>query len=475
MNRVLSIVVFLFVSALSVLSCRTDGPSGMDNFPSNKPEEENSGTDPDQDGGKPCFVWIDAAANFPDFANSRAAIVRDLTKAADAGFTDIVVDVRPTTGDVLFQTDNCQQVEWLSYWGTSGQAQFHRTATWDYLQAFIDEGHKLGLRVYASINTFVGGNATAVGNAGAVFRDPAMAELTTVVNTADGFKSIMDLGDENGDGVNEYSAKFFNPVHPDVQVYLFSLLEDLAAYKDLDGIILDRGRFDSIRSDFSDYTREQFESYIGTTLANWPEDVMPVNWAYADVPSPEPQYFRKWLEFRAKVIHDFMEEARNRVKAVNPDVDFGVYVGGWYSTYFAEGVNWASPSYNTGLYHSWWATDEYRNFGYADHMDVMLIGAYAAPNKVTGTTEWTMEGFCRLAKDKTAGGPRICAGGPDVGNWDSDNEFSQELENQAITQSVTACANACDGYFLFDMCHLRSADQWSYAKAGIDALRASEE
>ena len=187
----------------------------------------------------------------------------------------------------------------------------------------------------------------------------------------------------------------------------------VAAYDRFDSV----GRLDSFFPDCAFFTeQEQFESYIGTTLANWPEDVMPVNWAYADVPSPEPQYFRKWLEFRAKVIHDFMEEARNRVKAVNPDVDFGVYVGGWYSTYFAEGVNWASPSYNTGLYHSWWATDEYRNFGYADHMDVMLIGAYAAPNKVTGTTEWTMEGFCRLAMQKTAGGPRICAGGPDVGN-----------------------------------------------------------
>ena len=86
MNRVLSIVVFLFVSALSVLSCRTDGPSGMGDFPSNKPDEENPGTGETAEG-KPCFIWIDAAANFPDFANSQANIQRDLTKAAEAGFT----------------------------------------------------------------------------------------------------------------------------------------------------------------------------------------------------------------------------------------------------------------------------------------------------------------------------------------------------------------------------------------------------
>jgi hypothetical protein len=34
--------------------------------------------------------------------------------------------------------------------------------------------------------------------------------------------------------------------------------------------------------------------------------------------------------------------------------------------------------------------------------------------------------------------------------------------------SVKACYDACDGYFLFDMIHLKLADQWEYAKEGID-------
>ena len=43
-------------------------------------------------------------------------------------------------------------------------------------------------------------------------------------------------------------------------------------------------------------------------------------------------------------------------------------------------------------------------------------------------------------------------------------------EMAAVTASVSACINACDGYFLFDMIHLKKADQWSYVKAGIDNL-----
>ena len=158
---------------------------------------------------------------------------------------------------------------------------------------------------------------------------------------------------------------------------------------------------------------------------------------------------------------------------MNPDVDFGVYVGGWYGSYYDVGVNWASPTYDPSREYTW-ASENYMKYGYADHTDVMLIGAYASPGRVTGSTEWTMEGFCRLAKQKTAGGPRICAGGPDVGNWDADDEYTQDQENRAITESVKVCADACDGYFLFDMIHLKDADQWGYAKAGIDQLRSAQ-
>ena len=92
------------------------------------------------------------------------------------------------------------------------------------------------------------------------------------------------------------------------------------------------------------------------------------------IPSTVPVYFRKWLEFRVKVIHDFMEKARQRVKAKNPKISFGVYVGGWYSTYYSVGVNWASPTYNTATAYSKWATDTYKNYGYADLMDVIDTG-----------------------------------------------------------------------------------------------------
>ena len=412
---------------------------------------------PVENKDKPRFIWVDAGANFPDFANNKGNILRDLTLAKNTGFTDVIVDVRPNSGDVLFQTNVVDQVKWLGAWLPEGYTRIDRTETWDYLQAFIDAGHSLGLKVHAGINTFVGANVTSLGGAGMLIRDASKRDWATQLLTESGTISILNASDK--------SAKFFNPIREDVQNYLLSLLEDLASYQDLDGIFLDRCRFDEIQSDFSEYSRQKFESYLGYSIQNFPSDVMTPNIKTGSLPQTLPIYFKLWLEFRVKVIHDFMAKARSRVKAKNPNMIFGVYVGGWYGSYYGVGVNWASPKYNTSTYYSW-ATSKYQNYGYADLMDVILIGAYATPTQVYGSTEWTIQGFCKLAMEKIKG-DALVAGGPDVGNGDWAT-MDINIVNQAIKNSVDAAINACDGYFLFDMIHLKNKNQWQYVKEGID-------
>ncbi|WP_309600937.1 hypothetical protein [Bacteroides sp. BFG-637] len=49
------------------------------------------------------------------------------------------------------------------------------------------------------------------------------------------------------------------------------------------------------------------------------------------LPAAYPAYLTQWLEFRVKVMYDFMARARKTVKSVNSSIQFGVYVGGWYS------------------------------------------------------------------------------------------------------------------------------------------------
>ena len=413
----------------------------------------------------PMYIWVDAAANFPDFANSKDNIRRDLTLAKEAGFTDVVVDVRPTNGDVLFKTDKCDQVAWLGAWTASGYSKINRTADFDYLGAFIEIGHELGLRIHAGFNTMVGGNTSNLGAQGILVRDSSKKEWATVLNTKGGMVNTLDSSE---------TTYFFNPHNADVQNYICDLLKDLAAYKDLDGIILDRGRFDSMLSDCSTTTLKTFEEYVGESV-DFNKDVLPAGFTgtiNADMPY-EHKHLKKWLEFRVKAIHDFMTKAKEAVRSVNGSVKFGVYVGGWYSTYYDVGVNWASPNFDTAAAFPRWATKEYKEFGYADIMDHMLIGAYASPGNVYGSSEWTMQGFCQLAMKYTAGSCPLVCGGPDVGNWDSSDKYTDAQEYEAITKSVKACYDACNGYFLFDMIHLKKANTWQYAKAGIDEVKAS--
>ena len=295
------------------------------------------------------------------------------------------------------------------------------------------------------------------------FRSGFNRTWATTLNTPDGIQSMMDL--------SAYGTKFLNPANPEVVEFLCNLLKDLAAYKDLDGIILDRCRYDDMYCDFSDISRAKFEEYIGAKVENFPNDILTASlnnqgsWTYT-----QGKHFKMWLEFRAKTIHDFIVKAEEAVRSVNNTISFGAYVGGWYSSYYDMGVNWASPNYAVSSYYNW-ATLGYKDYGYADHLDILLIGAYAAATSIYGGSEWTVQGFCKLAHNKVMG-DCLVAGGPDIGNptgWTNGGKSNE------VTQTVDAAINACDGYFCFDLIHIKMYNYWSALKKGINNyIKANE-
>lgn len=450
--KFINICLSLLTAASLCTACSEDEPDNWWDNPNNNGNNNNTPTpdNPDEPDEpeiveeKPRYIWVDASANFVEFANNKDNIARDLKKAADVGFTDVVVDVRNSMGDVLFNTDVVEQATKLPTW--KGGYHYHeRTETWDYLQAFIDAGHELGLRIHAAVNTFTGGctHPYGLGSQGLVFRDSSKKDWVTTLYLNG---SLVNAMDSNSDS---YSTKFFNPAHDEVQEFLISMLKDLAKY-DLDGIFLDRCRYDDKNSDFSDVSKKKFESYLGYSITDFPKCI-------------SASYQKQWWAFRAKVIHDFIVKAREAVKSVNSNIQFGTYVGAWYSTYNEVGVNWASPRYNAASEYSW-ASTEWNKYGYADHLDFMLLGAYAGVNSIYGTTEWTCQGFCQLARPKLCGDVKF-AGGPDVGNGSG---FENGGQGAAVTKSIDACINAADGYFLFDMVHVRDYNYWSACKSGID-------
>ncbi len=415
--------------------------------------------------GKPRYVWIDASANFQYYANDARYIAADMSRVKDAGFTDVIVDVRPTEGTVLFKSSKAPATKRLASWvrsstGSTSYKFVERTADFDYLQAFIDAGHAVGLRVNAAINTFVCGYGGIYGleSEGPIFSGNIPESWATVVNYSDGVRSSFYKGVEG--------AVFMNPANDRVQDYMLTVIGELASYKDLDGIILDRCRYDDneLGSDFSSESKAKFTEYLGVEPSKWPVFDPGTT---SSLPSRMTDEQKAWVSFRAKVIHDFVAAASDKVHGINPKIRFGCYAGAWYSTYYTSGVNWASPKYDTARKeksYSGKVDANYSDFGYADHCDFMMLGCYASASSIYGSGEWTMQGFCNLGRTRLAGDTEF-AGGPDVGNptgWERGGRGSK------IPDTINACINAADGYFLFDLCHIRMYDYWSDFKKGFD-------
>lgn len=442
-----------FFSYLLVLLAVACTPAAVDSVSEEKEEKQEPQPHPVEVVTKPRFVWIDASANFYYFANDKSYIVKEVKQLADCGFTDLVVDVRPTEGTVLWKSSIAPEARRLAAWVGGNYRFVNREATWDYLQAFIDAGHAAGLGVHAAINTFVCGYGGYYGleSEGPVFSGDIPAEWASIDNTSDGLQSSYYEGVQG--------TVFMNPARDDVQEYMLSLLQELAAY-DLDGVILDRCRYDDtgLQSDFSDTSKEKFQEYLGHPLTRWPV----FNPGATSLPGTLTPDQRSWLAFRVKVIHDFIEKAAATVHGVNAKMKFGVYVGAWYSSYYSSGVNWASPRYPTHQKYAW-ANSDYHNYGFADHCDYMLLGCYASTSSIYGNTEWTMQGFAQLGKNLLMN-DSICIGGPDVGNptgWEKGGQGA------LIPKTVDAIINQADGYFVFDLCHIRMYSYWTPFKGAF--------
>ena len=399
----------------------------------------------------PRYLWIDAAANFPSYGNDADSIARDCRRIAEMGFTDIVVDVRPTSGDVLFNSSVAPALRKVPGWVGDGWGFRERTADFDYLRTFIDAGHAAGLRVSAGVNVMVGGWRAPGIEHGMVYDRPERQEWCSVDYRKDGVlvNHALDTATVGG--------RFLDPANPEVQAFALDMLAELAAYEGLDGIVMDRCRYDDYAMDagYTEAGRKAFSAYLGREPGRWPVFSEPGH-VFLDKEPDELE--NSWLTFRCKVIHDFVSRAADRVHSVNPDVRFGVYVGAWFSEYYRSGVNWTSPSYDLASEEPTyaWATPEYQAAGLADLVDFLLLGTYCPAANVHGNTEKTMEGYARLGRKRLCGAVPFYAG-PDIGN---EKGFEKGGQAALLPEIEAVIREEADGFFLFDLCHIRMYGYW---------------
>jgi uncharacterized lipoprotein YddW (UPF0748 family) len=194
---------------------------------------------------------------------------------------------------------------------------------------------------------------------------------------------------------------FVNPGHPEVRLYELAVLHELLKRYDLDGVVLDRTRYEDLTQDFSESSRRAFEEYLGRPVTRWPEDVyryVPQGEWVAREPGP---LYRAWLGFRARTIRSYVLSAARLIRALRPEIAVGMYVGGWYPVYYEEGVNWAHPSVRPPYP---WVDEAWVRAGLAPLLDYLMVGLYYRPVTVWealrgGTNPvYSVEGGWRLVR-----------------------------------------------------------------------------
>ena len=409
------------------------------------------------DNKKQALMWFDANANFARF-NNKDSIDYYLTKIADLGFTHAVVDIRPISGEVLYESKLAPKL--TEYNGA-------KAGDFDYLDYFITKGHELGLEVHASINVFSAGNNYT--KKGLVY--DGHPEWASIVYTPN--QGMISITEDKGD--YKYAA-MINPINKEYQEYILNVLKEVTTkYPNLDGFILDRVRYDGINADFSPQSKEAFETYIGEEVTRFPEDIF--EWkkdTNGNTQRINGKYFKQWIEWRTKNIYDFMKLAHDEIKSVNPDISFGTYTGAWYPSYYEVGVNFASNQYDPSKDFDW-ATPKYKNYGYAELLDLYTTGNYYTTMTIeeaksnnpsiknetdseVHSGEWySVEGSNRnlkvILKDKQFSGGVLA------------DQFYDNPEG--LAKSIELNLKESDGVMIFDIVHIINKNMWDQVEEGM--------
>lgn len=239
-----------------------------------------------------------------------------------------------------------------------------------------------------------------------------------------------------------------NPHHPINQQRALSFVKEILKNYAVDGIIFDdRLRFGGMNTDFSPFTRGEFERAVGRKLV-WPDDI------YTDTYTPTLQkgmhpgkYWSTWLAWRSLTLSQWVSKARKVVQAVRPKAQLGVYAGSWFGDYERYGSNYGSPKLNAGFS---FMTEQYRRTGFAGQLDLLITGCYYKVPTITEalakalapgrTVESAGQLSNRVARDQcwTYAGLLL-------------SDFDGEPER--LERALQAACGSTQGVMIFDLSH----------------------
>lgn len=395
------------------------------------------------------IMWVEQFPNVKTLL-TEADVEAVILESKKNGITSFGLDVKGPEGYVSYRKNDLSNSPYYS----EIQAEKKRTnpEVYDLLETFISIAHKHGMKVYASFNIFTEGNV-GLNESPLLDIHPEWEEVVQRPEDRGALlpnsKTIAAKEAREGKRV---ILSFVNPSNPEVQDFQLARIEEVLKNYNVDGVVLDRCRYDNIYADFSDLSKKQFESYLaekGKKLNAFPQDAFVINTEGQRV---DGQYFNEWITFRSSVIKKFADRARSLVDSYKSkkgeDIKLMAYVGSWYESYWQNGVNWASESflYNPSLKfpEDQIYTDEYRKTSYLHNLDLLMIGTYYK-------TEQEINKYITLGNILTDGKLPLVAG-----------VSLPDLKEGERPEVFAACLKNSSGIMFFDLCYI---DWVSFAKS----------
>ena len=414
MKKVICILSILIIVSLLSLSCSH--------------EEQNDVEE------KPKILWLDAKANFKRFSN-QDTIRHYLDVAKSTGFNEVVVDVRPMQGDVLYKSEILQPL-------TSFGDGYTYERDWDYLQFFIEESKKRDLKVTVSVGVLPAGQIPT--KTGTAYNDESWDDKICVSYTKEGLKKMKET-DEN--------ALFLNPSLSFVKEFVVNFITEIVSNYDFDALALDYCRYKNADYDFSDSSRVAFEKFINKKVEKFPEDIFTFNEEGTRIPG---KYYKQWWEFRSTTITNLVTDIRKAIKKEKPNMKLTYWAASWIHAIYANGQNWASEKYyDPSLVNPEWASKTYKHTGFANQLDIFMLGSYLT--NVYGldnneSIEYAIERAYNLIGDECTIYGTI---------YGENNKKNME-------DAVYVCLTQTEGLMVFDIVQVIKYNLWDDIKKGIE-------
>ena len=391
--------------------------------------------------GPEVYVTIAADGNFLRFSD-QDSIRWYLDRCREAGFNQVVLDVKPNYGKVLYRSDYLPYLDFIE-----GVTDKPLGRDWDYLQFFIDECHRRDMRLSASFSIMPCGSP--YWQRGMCYLDTVYDRWLTIEQRRDG--SFRDMRD------TRKAAAFLNPAIPEVQDYALKLIMELVNKYDIDGFSLDYCRYPDEESDFSDFSRSAFENYLGKKIENWPADVFTYDNDSNRVDGP---YINQWWAWRAKVVSDFIHRASDSIHAAKPDVDVEYWAATWIHALHRSAQNWASPKSSWPMAYDF-GTPEYQATGFAPYIDVFAAGAYL--ERVHGADDNESVEFAYNRADSLLHGDCRLVGSLYAVNHDNNPDNPNNMYN-AASMALEKTGNLR----VFDISQINKLGLWPSIRRAID-------